>query len=334
MELRLVQLRLKKAFNLSQATAETKQTLIARYGGGLGEGSSSIHYGVPSAECLELTNGLLARLGDTPDRSAVESLVAVLPPSLNVSRCAIEMAILDHDARRRQLPLYRFLELDPPGEIASSATVTPGSTDDLKRQMEEFREFRALKLKVGFKDDLRFVDEVLKLREARLRLDANGGWTKSEATERIKALHGYPIDFFEQPLAQPALRDLDEIKTRTECTLILDESIKTIKDIEVFRPVCDGVNLKLSKCGGITRVVEMARLARNHGLKLLLGCMIESAIGITAALHLASLFDYFDLDAILLTDNDPFWGAHFAGDRLLLPGGSGIGIAREETALA
>lgn len=329
-----MQLRLKKAFNLSQASTETKQTLIACFGGGLGEGSASIHYGLPSAECLHLTNDLLARLGDTPARSKIESLVAVLPPSLNVCRCAIEMALLDHDARRRELPLYRHLELDPPVDIASSATVTPGSTDDLKRQMDEFREFRALKLKVGFEDDLRFVDEVLKLRETRLRLDANGGWTKTEAIERIKALYGYPIDFYEQPLQQPALRDLDQIKTRTECTLILDESIQAIADIEVLRSVCDGVNLKLSKCGGITRVVEMARLARHHGLKLLLGCMIESAVGITAALHLASLFDYFDLDAILLTADDPFWGAHFEGDRLLLPGGNGIGIAREETILA
>lgn len=329
-----MQLRLKKAFNLSQASAETKQTLVARYGSGRGEGSSSIHYGVPSAECLQLTNDLLGPLGDSPSRAALESVVAVLPPSLNVSRCAIEMALLDHDARRRGLPLYRFLELDPPGEIASSATVTPGSADELKRQMDEFREFRALKLKVGFKDDLRFVDEVLKLREARLRLDANGGWTKSEAIARIRALNGYPIDFYEQPLQQPALRDLDQIKTRTECTMILDESIKTIADIETFRSVCDGVNLKLSKCGGITRVIEMAKRARTHGLKLLLGCMIESAIGITASLHLASLFDYFDLDAILLTEDDPFWGAQFDGDRLLLPDGSGIGIANEETILA
>ncbi len=330
----LLELRLRRAFNLSQASAERKQTLIVRYGDGIGEGSSSIHYGLSSEENFSrLQAQLFDRSGYFSDSGLLE-FVNSLPPELNVARCAIEMAFLDLQAQGRGVPLYESLDLAPPGSPASSFTVTSGSEDEIKQQMESASEFRAIKVKVGFAGDLKLIEEILKIREVRLRLDANGGWTREETIERIKSLRGYPIDFVEQPLATLEVRDLDYIKTKCECVIVLDESIKTGKDIEHFAKVADGVNLKLSKCGGVSRVVAMAKQAREQGMKLLLGCMVESAVGITAALHLASLFDYLDLDAILLTEDDPYWGALFTGDNLLLPAGPGIGVTTRENVLA
>lgn len=329
-KLKLLELRLKRAFTLSKASAERKRTLIATYGRGLGEGSSSIHYGASSEECFELAQQKLARFHDGWNVAAVKTFCDKLPPSLNVARCAIEMAMLDHLARELELPLYTYLKLPQPKSVASAFTITHASASEIARQVESAAAFRNLKLKVGFKGDLKFVDQVLKFGERRLYLDANGGWTRDEAIERIKTLAGYPVEFFEQPLTDPTVRELDRIKTKVECRLFLDESIKAERDIERYYKVIDGVNLKLSKCGGITRVVAMAEAARQEGLSLMLGCMLESAIGITAALHLSSLFDYLDLDAIMLTENDPYWGAHFDADVLILPGGPGIGITTEE----
>ncbi len=331
---KLLELRLKRAFKLSQASAERKQTLIVRYGDGIGEGSSSIHYGLTSEENFSRLQELLTGNSNGFSDSELQGLISILPPELNVARCAIEMALLDLLARRKGVPLYQSLSLAAPGSPASSFTVTSGSEDEIKQQMESASEFRAIKVKVGFAGDVKLVEEILRIREVRLRLDANGGWTRDETVERLKSLRGYPIDFVEQPLATPEVRELDYIKTKCECVIVLDESIKTSQDIERFAKVADGVNLKLSKCGGISRVVAMARQAKEQGLKLLLGCMVESAVGITAALHLASLFDYLDLDAILLTEDDPYWGALFTGDNLLLPAGPGIGVTTRENVLA
>ncbi len=330
-KLKLLKLRLKRRFTLSKGSTQTKQTLIAQYKRGLGEGSSSIHYGTSSEESLQLVQQRLQKLRDDWNVAAVREFAEKLPPSLNVARCAIEMALLDHLARELELPLHAYLQLPIPRPVASAFTITHAADDDVKRQVETAAGFRNLKLKVGFKGDLKFVDLVLKHGERRLYLDANGGWSRDEAIARIKALAGYPVEFFEQPLSDPTVRELDRIKTKVECRLFLDESIKTERDIERFHKVVDGVNLKLSKCGGLTSVIELAAAARKQSLKLLLGCMLESAIGITAALHLSSLFDYFDLDAIMLTENDPYWGAQFDVDVLMLPAGPGIGITTEET---
>jgi L-Ala-D/L-Glu epimerase len=329
-KLKLLELRLKRAFTISQASAERKKTLIAKYRRGLGEGSSSIHYGASSEECLELVQQKLARFRDDWNVAAVKEFCDKLSPSLNVARCAIEMAMLDHLARELELPLHVYLKLPHPRPVASAFTITQAPKSDIARQVETAAAFRNLKLKVGFDGDLQFIDQVLKFGERRLYLDANGGWTRDAAIERIKALAGYPVEFYEQPLSDPNVRELDRIKTKVECRLFLDESIKAERDIERFHRVIDGVNLKLSKCGGITRVIALAESARQRSLKLMLGCMLESAIGITAALHLSALFDYFDLDAIMLTENDPYWGAHFDSDVMVLPGGPGIGITTEE----
>ncbi len=333
-KLKLLDLRLKRAFNISKASAEYKQTLIARYKRGIGEGSSSIHYGASSQECLQLTEQRLKKFHEDWNVASLKKFLLALPPSLNVARCAIEMAMLDHLAKELELPLHTYLQLPAPKPVASAFTITYSSNDDVLRQLETAAMFRNLKLKVGFAGDLDFIEFVLKQGEKRLYLDANGGWKRDEAIERIKTLAGYPIEFYEQPLTDPTVRELDRIKTKVECTLFLDESIIAEKDIDRFHKVIDGVNLKLSKNGGITRAIALAQLARQHELKLLLGCMLESSVGITAALHLSTLFDYFDLDAIMLTDNDPYWGAQFDADVLVLPGGPGIGITSEEVILA
>ncbi len=334
LKLDLVSLRLKRPFTLSQASATSKTTLIARHGNGFGEGSSSIHYGVSSAEALEQALRLWQEAGQPSSRDSLDAFQRSLPETLNVARCAIETALLDHAARVSGQPLWQYLKLQSRDEIVSSFTITFGDAEDVKRQLELASDFGSLKLKVGFGGDIDFVEQVLKSRETKLRLDANGGWTRDETLDRMRVLRGYPIEFVEQPLKEPTLFDLDRIKNKIECPLVLDESIRTTNDIARFERVIDGVNLKLSKCGGILPVLGMAERARAGGLKLLLGCMVESAIGITAAAHLASEFDWFDLDAILLTENDPFWGAHFDGDRIILPGGSGLGISIGENTLA
>jgi L-alanine-DL-glutamate epimerase-like enolase superfamily enzyme len=330
--LKLYTLRLRESFNISKASANEKPTLIVRWGDGIGEGSPSVHYGLCAKRVYEELERRLKSYGAGVDVEELTDFIHALPTQLYVGRCALEMASLDHFAKNQRVPLHGYLDLPRPENIVSSFTISPGTEAELIAQLERAEPFDALKLKVGFRRDLEFIDYVLKRKPCRLRLDANGGWTVDQAIEQMRALRGYPIDFVEQPLTDPDVRDLDRLKTKAECVIYLDESIIEIKDVDTYAPVIDGINIKLSKCGGILPSLRLAERAKELKLRLLLGCMIETAVGITAALHLATLFDYFDLDAIMLTENDPFWGAHFDGQSMILPEGNGIAITREDNA--
>ncbi len=332
--LRLYRLRLKQSFNISKAKAEEKDTLIVRYGSGLGEGSPSVHYGKSASEMKEVLDLRLREYGGNIDEDSLREFIEQLPREMNVARCGLEMAYLDNRARQKGIPLWQYLNLPKPRKAVSSFTITPGTEEEVQKQLERAEPFSAIKIKVGFARDLDFVDYILKHKDCRLRLDANGGWTVDQTIDALRQLRGYPVDFIEQPLTNPEIAELDKIKTKVACSIFLDESVVTVADVDKFAAVIDGVNVKLMRCGGITLAMEIAERARKHNLKLMLGCMIETAIGITAALHLESLFDYFDLDAILLTANDPYWGAQFVGETLLLPEGPGIGITTEENTLA
>jgi L-alanine-DL-glutamate epimerase-like enolase superfamily enzyme len=329
-KLKLYTLRLRESFNISKASADEKSTLIVRCGDGIGEGSPSVHYGMPAERVYEELERRLKFYGAGVDVEDLTNFIETLPVQLNVGRCAMEMACLDHVAKTQGVSLHSYLDLPRPENIVSSFTITPGTEAELRAQLERGDRFDALKLKVGFRRDLDFIDYVLKRKPCRLRLDANGGWTVDQAIEQMRALRGYPIDFIEQPLTNPSVRDLDRLKTKAECVIFLDESIVEIEDVDTYASVIDGINIKLSKCGGILPSLRLVERARKMKLKLLLGCMIETAVGITAALHLATLFDFFDLDAIMLTENDPFWGAHFDGQTMILPKGNGIAITTEE----
>jgi L-Ala-D/L-Glu epimerase len=331
--LQLYTLRLRESFNISKASADEKSTLIIRYRDGIGEGSPSVHYGLPAQRIYEELGKRLKLYDNGVDIEELTNFVDSLPPQLYVGRCALEMAYLDHTAKNQRVSLHTYLNLPRPEHIVSSFTITPGTEAELIAQCERAEPFDALKLKVGFRRDLDFIDYVLKRRPCRLRLDANGGWTVDQAIEQMRALRGYPIDFIEQPLTDPSVGDLDKLKTKAECVIFLDESIIGIEDVNTYAPVIDGINIKLSKCGGILPSLRLVERAKELKLKLLLGCMIETAVGITAALHLATLFDFFDLDAIMLTENDPFWGAHFDGQTMILPEGTGIAITTEENTL-
>ncbi|MCK4857401.1 MAG: hypothetical protein KAT58_05510 [candidate division Zixibacteria bacterium] len=334
LQLKVLDLDLKSRFTLSGAAATKKTTLLACWHDGIGEGSPSIHYGLTADQLLD---SLLSPAKDEIELSTDKDLLELLqqlPQKLNVARCALEMAYLDYQAKLQARPLYNFLGLPKPQRVESSLTISNGTDREISEQIERAADFNTLKLKVGFDGDLSFIDKVLALREVKLRLDANGGWHVDQAVERLKSLSGYPIEFVEQPLITPDLFDLDQIKSRVDVPLFLDESIIAENDIHEYQYVIDGVNLKAAKCGGLQNTIAMARLAREYGLQLLLGCMIETAIGITAALHIASLFDCYDLDALLLTANDPFRGAYFEGCKLLLPERKGIGVEYDDDIFA
>ena len=175
--------------------------------------------------------------------------------------------------------------------------------------MAEAAQYPVLKIKLGVPNDLEILREVRRLAPKKtLRVDANCGWTVRQTIQKAKTLEKLGVEFIEQPIPPGDNAALKRIKQAIGLPLLTDESSLTPEDIPALRGCVDGINLKLVKCGGLREAMKMIHTARACGLKIMIGCMIESSLLITAAAHLTPLLDYADLDGNLLVSDDPFAG--------------------------
>ena len=245
------------------------------------------------------------------------------------ARAAISAAMYDLVGKRRGQPAWRLLDLAP-REQYSSYTIGIDELAVMRAKAREAAAYRILKVKVGTDRD----EEILTmLREERpdatIRVDANTGWTVRQAIALLPLMERFDIELIEQPLPPDDLDGLAEITRVSRIPIIADESCKTAADVDRLRGRVHGVNIKLSKCGSIGEALRIAEAARAAGMKVMLGCMIESTLGIAAAAQVASLADYIDLDGAALLANDPFAGPHIdAEGRLVTGDGPGLGVTR------
>jgi len=209
----------------------------------------------------------------------------------------------------------------------TSLTVGVSDVSLAEARLEFLRGFPILKAKVGFGDEEALLRLLTEETDATLRVDANEGWTLEEAVSKIEAYkRRYGVEFFEQPLPKEDLEGYRELKRRTDGMVIVDESIMCKEDVVRWSDAVDGINIKLMKCGGLLEAVRMIWVARAEGLRVMLGCMVESSVAITAAAHLSPLVDYCDLDGNLLISNDPFQGVTGHRGVLTLPEVPGLGV--------
>jgi L-alanine-DL-glutamate epimerase-like enolase superfamily enzyme len=242
------------------------------------------------------------------------------------------MALMDWVGKKFGLPLFRLWGINPEKTPASSFTIGIDTPGMMQRKIREAEEFPILKIKLGTAQDEEIMRAVRETTDKPLRVDANEGWkSKEEALEKICWLTPFNIEFVEQPM--PAGR-LDEVRwlrqqlqqRQVNLPIFADEDSKTPRDLPALAEVYDGINIKLMKSGGLQEAWRMIHLAHTLGLKIMLGCMIESSVAITAAAHLAPLVDYADLDGHLLISNDPFVGVQMNRGRMTLPHASGLGV--------
>jgi L-alanine-DL-glutamate epimerase-like enolase superfamily enzyme len=159
-----------------------------------------------------------------------------------------------------------------------------------------------------------------------VRVDANEGWTLEEARDRLDWLATMGVELVEQPLPADRIEESRELRRLSPLPIVADESVHRAADVPRLAQAFDGINIKLMKCGGLGEAVRLIHVARAHGMQVMLGCMIESSLAITAAAHLSPLVDWADLDGNLLVTNDPFIGAGVRDGRLVLPDGPGLGV--------
>lgn len=232
---------------------------------------------------------------------------------------ALDMALWDLRAKQAGMPLHRLLGLARRG-VVSSLTVGINPPDVVRERVPLLlaRGARALKIKLGSTEGIEAdkamfaaVHEAAAGSGAVLRVDANGGWSLSDARHMMDWLAAKGVEYIEQPLVEGAEDQLPELFKTRALPIFVDESCRFARDIPHFAQCVDGVNLKLMKCGGITEALRIVATARAHGLKTMIGCMGESSVAIAAGASLSALFDYIDLDSHLNLDPDPASGAPF-----------------------
>jgi L-Ala-D/L-Glu epimerase len=322
---RTVQLALAEEFGIARGS-RTSQAVVQvelEHDGLTGRGEAApVYY---RGESVETATAFLAdaELGDDP--FALEDVLGRLEGDA-AARAALDAAFHDWIGRRLGVPVWRLLGLSrtaPP----TSYTIGIDTLEGTRARAQRARGYRALKVKVGGPDDLARLEAVRAESDAPLRVDANEGWTLEQARELVPALVELGVELIEQPFPAGDLdsfRALRELRPRPP--LVVDEGCHDLSDVAGCAEYADAINVKLAKCGGLREAVRMVHAARALGLRTMLGCMIESELGIAPAAQVASMFDWVDLDGHLLLADRPFAGLELSDGRVLPSEAPGLGV--------
>jgi L-alanine-DL-glutamate epimerase-like enolase superfamily enzyme len=315
-------------FVIARGTEEVNEVLWVelRQGGvvGRGEAAPIPRYDESAQSALAYAEGCAAELGDDP--FAIEEIMERLPQREFAARAAIDAALHDLQGKLVGRPVYQLLglrRLGPP----TSWTIWLGDPDDMARRAEKAiadGRFRRLKLKLGGRDglDVERVHAVRRITNLPLQVDVNEYWSLDEALEYLPQME---LEYCEQPLPAGS-EDGPELKRKSPVPIFVDEDCHTLDTVAACAQRAHGINIKLAKSGGIREAVRMAYAARALELGVMLGCMVESGLGIAAGAHMESLCDHVDLDGNLLLAEDPWPGVELV-DGVQLPSTSpGLGV--------
>ncbi len=346
---------------ISRGTSAGSENVLVtlEHDGVTGWGEMAPTSGGPTAETADTALIALARwtplLRDmTPwQMQRIESILDV-QDSERAAYCALDCALHDWQGKTLNLPVWKLLGLDIRHDIKTNATegvpqtsVTIGINppDVIRERMPEIigrTNPYALKVKLGNPAGIEADKESFSAAQEaadvacqqagqatpRWRVDANGGWSLDDARAMLTWLKARGVEFVEQPLKRGHEADLPALHCDARMPLYLDETIRTARDICAVAHAIDGVNLKLMKCGGLREALRIIHTARAHGLKVMIGCMSETSLAITAAAHLAPLMDTLDLDSHLNLNPDPFVGAKYSSGQIIAPDLPGLGVTR------
>jgi L-alanine-DL-glutamate epimerase-like enolase superfamily enzyme len=329
---RIATLELAETFVISRSASDTADVVVVeiRHSGlsGFGEAAPTDRYGESAESALAYVDEHASLLGDDP--FALEEVMERLPAREHAARAAIDAALHDLQGKLLGRPVWQLLGLPRSGP-PTSWTIWLGDPDDMARRAEAaLGRFRRLKLKLGAGDGL----DVERVRAVAgvaggvpLQVDVNEGWPADEALDNLRQLAELGVEYCEQPIAADEVPDHPELRAESPVPIYLDENCHTLADVAGCARVAHGINVKLAKSGGIREALRMVHAARALGLGCMLGCMLESGLGISAGAQIGSLFDHLDLDGNLLLAHDPWPGVQLADGVQLPAEAPGLGVA-------
>ncbi len=318
-------------FTISKGTKTHQPTLVVEleHKGlkGYGEAPAITYYHIPVEKMiadLEAKKAMIERFALTDPQRYWHYLHHLLPENPFLV-CALDIAAWDLFGQIVGKPLYALWGLSPDKGPATDFTIGIDSVDKMVAKMKE-KPWPIYKIKLGVPDDLAIMEALRRHTDAIFRVDANAGWGVEEALQKIPRLAELGVEFVEQPLAKDNWEGMKVLYRESALPLIADESCVREEDVETCAGHFHGINIKLTKCSGLTPARRMIENARSLGMKVMVGSMNESTIGSAAIAHLLPALDYVDMDGPLLLSEDIATGLAFDDGKVTIPRGPGLGV--------
>ncbi|MCC6760032.1 MAG: dipeptide epimerase [Chitinophagaceae bacterium] len=321
----------KYPFTISKGTKTHQPALIVQLEHvgyrGIGEAPAIAYYNIP-------VDKMIADL--TAKKMFVEKFAFTEPdrywhylhhlfPQNGFLVCALDIAAWDMYGKMKRQPLYKFWTKEVTKMPLTDYTIGIDSIEKMVEKMQE-KPWPVYKIKLGTDNDIAIMEALRKHTDAKFRIDANAGWTVDEAMEKINVFKDLDVEFIEQPLAKDDWEGMKRLYNESPLPLFADEACVFEKDVALCEGHFHGINIKLTKCTGITPALRMIADARNRNMQVMVGSMNECSIGSAAIVHLMPLVDYVDVDGPLLLAEDLATGLEYNFGEVALPQNPGLGI--------
>ncbi|WP_445385380.1 dipeptide epimerase [Robiginitalea sp. IMCC44478] len=333
LQIRAYDLKLKHSFGISRERYDHQECLIVSLAQdgktGYGEAAAKPYYGITIAGMKREIEAVRAHISTYKLQSPEAFYQWMDQQELsNFSKCALDQAAHDLYGKLMGKPLYEIWGTEPLNYPVTNYTIGLDSIEKMRSKMLE-KPWPVYKIKLGTTEDVSIIRELRNHTDAVFRVDANCAWTARETIENAIALKPLGVEFIEQPLAADNWQGMEQVIHQSVLPVIADESCIREEDVDKCALHFNGINIKLTKCGGLIPARRMISRARELGLKVMVGCMTESSVGISAIAQLLPELDYVDMDGAMLLREDIARGVEIGQDgKVFFPatGGSGVSL--------
>jgi L-alanine-DL-glutamate epimerase-like enolase superfamily enzyme len=326
------ELQLKHVFTVATNSRTTTPVVLTslEYDGvtGFGEASMPPYLGESHESVLNFLSKVnLEQFSDPFLMEDILDYIEGVMPGNYAAKASLDIALHDLTGKLLGQPWFRLWGLNPEKTPLTSFTIGIDTAEVVREKTLEASAFKLLKIKLGRDNDREMIETVRSVTDVPIFVDVNQGWKdRNYALEMAHFLHENHAEFIEQPMPKEQIDDIAWLTERSPLPIVADEALQTVNQLLNMKGIYSGINIKLMKCGGMHAAYKMITMARQMGMKVLIGCMTETSCAVSAAAQLSPMVDWADLDGNLLIANDIYEGMTVVDGRVTLPDRPGIGI--------